>query len=432
MTIATGLSGNEIYCLQQKGFTAGDLVVGNSVFSVGVGKGILSGLSTIAGGEVSQITELIRDGREQAYQRLLAEAKKHGAVGITGVTLDLIQHLNCQEFLCLGSVLHGEERQLFSTCADGQDLFCQLDAGYEPVSFVFGNVAYSIGVGGGVLGSLRSLKRGEVHEFSEVLYKTRHLALERIAAEASKDGANVVLGIQTLIRPFFDMQEMIMSGTASHNPLLPPNHLNRPATSSLTNAELWSLTQLGYAPLELLLGVSVYSLGVLGGITASLKQIKGGEIHELSQLIYDAREQAIERLKKDAKAIGADEVVGLKVHVYDLGGGMLEFLSIGTAVKKIANLKTSSAMLPAQAVIKELDRYRPNYVNSSYRPLVSDSSASAIGRISINPETELSNMASNTMMNIIPTNNPLISYILPLLIIMLFLLPLLLRGCSAH
>ncbi|MEK0426025.1 MAG: hypothetical protein RJB11_2116, partial [Planctomycetota bacterium] len=35
MVRMTGLSGNEIYCLSLKGYTPGDLVVGNSVFSMG-------------------------------------------------------------------------------------------------------------------------------------------------------------------------------------------------------------------------------------------------------------------------------------------------------------------------------------------------------------------------------------------------------------
>jgi hypothetical protein len=35
MAITTGLSGNEIYCLAQKNFNPGNIVVGNSVHSLG-------------------------------------------------------------------------------------------------------------------------------------------------------------------------------------------------------------------------------------------------------------------------------------------------------------------------------------------------------------------------------------------------------------
>ena len=85
MAIMTGLSGNEIYCLNQKGLAPGDLVIGNSVFSVGFLGSIGSGLRTLAGGEVTQITSVIHEGRQKSYERMVAEAQKHGGVGITGV-----------------------------------------------------------------------------------------------------------------------------------------------------------------------------------------------------------------------------------------------------------------------------------------------------------------------------------------------------------
>jgi hypothetical protein len=61
-----------------------------------------------------------------------------------------------------------------------------MDAGYEPVQHVFGNVAYSIGVGGGILGSLKTLARGEIQEFSDVFNRTRHAALDRVVGEARR------------------------------------------------------------------------------------------------------------------------------------------------------------------------------------------------------------------------------------------------------
>ena len=138
-------------------------------------------------------------------------------------------------------------------------------------------------------------------------------------------------------------------------------------------------------------------------------------------------------MKREAAGIGADEVVGLKTYVYDLGGGMLEFLSIGTAIKKVPGLKTASDALMPQAITKEPDRVRPNYVNNSYRELVSETSMNTGMRLSLNPESDLNNIASNNIFGFIPANNPLISYILPILIIMSFvLLPMAIRGCTGH
>ncbi|MFS6826715.1 hypothetical protein [Cyanobium sp. ATX-6F1] len=49
MTLITGLSGNEIYCLRRKGLTPGDLVIGNSVIALGLVRSLLSGLKTLVG-----------------------------------------------------------------------------------------------------------------------------------------------------------------------------------------------------------------------------------------------------------------------------------------------------------------------------------------------------------------------------------------------
>lgn len=93
MAAISGLSGNEIFCLHQQGMHPGDLVIGNSVFSLGLIGGIASGLKTIVGGEVTQVTEIIHEGRQKAYARMLAEAQKHGGIGITGVSNELIQQV---------------------------------------------------------------------------------------------------------------------------------------------------------------------------------------------------------------------------------------------------------------------------------------------------------------------------------------------------
>src|SRR5439155_11340563 len=208
MPVMTGLSGNEIYCLNLKGFSPGELVIGNSVYSMGligslaaVGRGLL-------GGEVPQITGVIHDGRLQAYRRMASEAEQRGGIGITGVTNELRTFHGNTEFLSVASTVHAPTHTdasagasqppgKFTTSANGQELYCQLDAGFTPLQFVFGNIAYSIGAGGGIIGSLKSMARGEIKEFSDVFNRTRHLALERITSEARAVGANAVVGIET-------------------------------------------------------------------------------------------------------------------------------------------------------------------------------------------------------------------------------------------
>ena len=360
MGTMTGLSGNEMFCLNLKGYTPGGLVIGNSVYSLGFLGGIGAGLRNMLGGEVEQVTQIIHEGRLQSYHRMVKEANQLGGTGITGVTSELKHFHGNVEFLSVASCIHenGDKKDQiqFSTSGDGQELYCQLDSGYRPIHFVFGNVAYSIGIGGGILGALKSMARGEVKEFSDVFNHTRHLALERLTNDAKMAGANSVVGIKTTVMPFQGVHEMMMLGTASHNPDLPPSATDSPVTSDLTCEEMWNLTHMGYMPLKLVLGTAVYSLGVIGGLKAMFKSLSKGEISDLTSLIYDAREHAIGMIAQEANAIGADDVVGIKTHIHEMGG-LIEFMAIGTAVKRFDGIQTHSETLPVQAVIKDKDTW---------------------------------------------------------------------------
>src|SRR6185437_15541208 len=248
--------------------------------SLGLVRGITSGLKTLAGGEVSSVTELIADGRHAAIGRLEHEAVREGAHGLTGVASDLKPLGNLIEFLAIGSAIHGDgySGPFFSTACTGQDLFCQLDAGYEPRHFVIGNVAYALGLGRGLSGGLKMIaRRGGVREFSDMYNHTRHLALERLEHEALERGCNAVVDIITRVFPFgVGVREMLMVGSGSQNPAL--GQPKRPVTSELTGEELWNLTQMGYAPLRLVLGTSIYSLGFIGGLSAFFQSFGRGEI----------------------------------------------------------------------------------------------------------------------------------------------------------
>lgn len=370
MTVMTGFSGNEMFCLGLKGFKPGDLVIGNSVHSLGFIGGISSGFRGVMGGEVTEVTGIIHEGRREATKRIVAEAEKNGAAGISGVTSELRHFQGNIEFISIGSCVHhqaGKQRTLeFSTSGDGQELYCLMDAAYVPKQFVFSNVAYSIGVRGGLLGSLKSMARGEIKEYSDVFNKTRHVALDRIVTEAKAAGGNCVLGIVTKLKLFQGLHEMVMMGTAAHHDAL--GSLGQScATSDLTCEETWNVTRMGYAPLKLVLGTAVYSLGMIGGLKAALKSFSRGEISDLTTLIYDAREHAIDLIRREASAIGADDVIGIKVHIHELGS-LVEFMAIGTAVKRVTGLSTVTDTLPPQAVMRD----KETWISAEYQGFEAD------------------------------------------------------------
>ena len=167
-----------------------------------------------------------------------------------------------------------------------------MDCGYEPKEFVFGNIAYSVGAVGGIAGSLKTLVRGEIREFSDVFNATRHQAVGRLVTHAKAVGANAVVGVRTNVLHFAGFHEMYMSGTAALHPLLPPETRAAPVTSDLTGEELWGMTQLGYMPIKLLISTSVYSLGAIGGIKAAFHRAsrEGRAWRSDGARRYDARE----------------------------------------------------------------------------------------------------------------------------------------------
>jgi uncharacterized protein YbjQ (UPF0145 family) len=368
----SGLSGNDMYCAYLLGYSPGDLLVGNSVFSMGYFGSLRQNVRSFVGGELVTFTHMVAEGRRLSLERFEQELDDCGGAAACAITSELVFHPGNAEFLTVGSSIHasnGATANVFTTSADAQELFCQWDAGYQPLRFVFGNVAYSIGVGRNITGSIRKLARGEVKQYSDIFNTTRNLALTRIIDDAKSKGANSVIGIRTNILPLMqrNIQEMIMLGTASHNAAIGSivDSVGGVTTSDLTAEETWNITKLGYAPLKLVLGTSVYSLGVAGGIKASFRNLVKGEIKELTQLVYGAREQSLKKVRSQAQEIGADEVLGIKTYVYDIGGGMIEFLAIGTAIKRVEGVGTRSDQLPPQAIIRDKDTFR-DIANSPY------------------------------------------------------------------
>ena len=222
---------------------------------------------------------------------------------------------------------------------------------------MIGNVAYALGIARGISGGLKMFaRRGEVKEFSDMYNHTRHLALERLEAEAAERGCNAVVDVITRIIPFGPgVREMLMVGTGSYNPVLGQPKV--PYTSELTGEELWNLTQLGYAPLRLLLGTSVYALGFAGGISAFFQSFGRGEIDEVTRLVYDARENCLDHIRIEAEQLKADAVIGVKLFINELGSGLVEVMAIGTAIRKHAGVSTQSDQLIPQAIIRDRDTF---------------------------------------------------------------------------
>ena len=80
-------------------------------------------------------------------------------------------------------------------------------------------------------------------------------------------------------------------------------------------------------------GSTVRARNALRDIMAGLKSVVGGEIEEYTKLQAYAREQAVERMVEDAKTLGADAVINVRMTTSVVMQGACEILAYGTAVK---------------------------------------------------------------------------------------------------
>ena len=88
----------------------------------------------------------------------------------------------------------------------------------------------------------------------------------------------------------------------------------------------------GMKPLGLVRGSTARSRNIGRDITAVLKNVVGGEVKSYTQLMADAREEAIYRMQEDAARLDATMVVGVRFASSMITQGVSEMVAWGTAV----------------------------------------------------------------------------------------------------
>jgi len=86
------------------------LVRGNTIRTRHLGKDLLAGLKNLVGGEVTEYTKMLAESREQALDRMIADAEALGAnavVGLRFTTASMMQ--GAAELLAYGTAVVVEE-----------------------------------------------------------------------------------------------------------------------------------------------------------------------------------------------------------------------------------------------------------------------------------------------------------------------------------
>ncbi|GHT81556.1 UPF0145 protein [Betaproteobacteria bacterium] len=84
--------------------------------------------------------------------------------------------------------------------------------------------------------------------------------------------------------------------------------------------------------LGLVQGSTVRAKHVGRDIMAGLKNIVGGELKGYTELLNESRQEAIDRMSEQARAVGANAVINVRFSTANIAAGAAEILAYGTAV----------------------------------------------------------------------------------------------------
>jgi uncharacterized protein YbjQ (UPF0145 family) len=79
-------------------------------------------------------------------------------------------------------------------------------------------------------------------------------------------------------------------------------------------------------------GNTVRSKHVGRDLMAGFKNIFGGELVGYTELLTESREEAVDRMKQQAQAIGANAILNVRFSTSSVAAGAAELFAYGTAV----------------------------------------------------------------------------------------------------
>jgi uncharacterized protein YbjQ (UPF0145 family) len=195
------LSVNEFLLIKQAGFDPVGLVVGSSIYHIGI---------QVAGWKKSQemtvLSEAMYGARQLAMTRMEEEADQLGADGVVGVRLDIGRYewgQDMAEFIAIGTAVKHREGVLhrapngrpFTSDLSGQDFWTLLRTGHRPVGMVMGSCVYHVAHRGMLKSIAQTGRNVELSNFTQALYDARELAMERMQSEAQSLSAEGIVGV---------------------------------------------------------------------------------------------------------------------------------------------------------------------------------------------------------------------------------------------
>lgn len=196
------LTVNEFLLVKEAGFHPLGLVLGSSIYHVGIQARRWS-----KNQELETLSQAMYHARELAMDRMEAEADVLGADGVVGVRLDVEFKewgSDIAEFIAIGTAVKAEDgtswrnnkNKPFTSDLSGQDFWTLIQTGWAPLGLVMGTCVYHIAHRG--IGSALSTvgQNAELPQFTQALYDARELAMARMQAEAEELASEGIVGVQ--------------------------------------------------------------------------------------------------------------------------------------------------------------------------------------------------------------------------------------------
>ena len=80
-------------------------------------------------------------------------------------------------------------------------------------------------------------------------------------------------------------------------------------------------------------GSTIRTVNMFRDFGAAFKTLVGGELKKYNEMMDDARRIATERMEQEARALGADAIVGVRYATSAIMQSAAEVMAYGTAVK---------------------------------------------------------------------------------------------------
>ncbi len=195
------LTVNEFMLITEAGFDPLGMVVGSSIYHVGV-----QVRSWRRNQEMRVLSEAMYNARDLAMTRMEEEADDLGADGIVGVRLDVSHHDwggKMAEFIAIGTAVRHREGVLhrapngkpFTSDLSGQAFWTLLRTGHRPVGMVMGNCVYHVAHRGPLKAISQVGSNVELPNYTQALYSARELAMQRMQTEAQTLDAKGIVGV---------------------------------------------------------------------------------------------------------------------------------------------------------------------------------------------------------------------------------------------